>query len=83
MNEPDHSPSRTWLWTTIILAVPVLYVLSIGPAFYYVEKNGTPRPTPAWLENFYEPVVWMHDQTPLKKPLELYVDWWVHLAHKT
>ncbi|MFG0333962.1 MAG: hypothetical protein ACF8TS_11420 [Maioricimonas sp. JB049] len=59
-----------------LLALPViavLYVLSIGPVVCVAEKAGIdPKP----LRMFYAPVVWLHDQTPLREPLETWGKLW-------
>jgi hypothetical protein len=84
MNEADHASSRTWLWTTVILAMlPVLYLLSIGPFVYLDEKHALPAPAQHWMIAFYVPLGWLYDHTPLKEPLDLYVEWWERLAHRT
>ena len=57
-------------WVTIVVIVPVLYVLSIGPV-----GSVTKTPTP-FLAQLYYPVKWLHDHTPLKKPLEAYARFW-------
>jgi hypothetical protein len=62
-----------WVWLAL-LTVPVLYVLSIGPAAMFVEKTGVGVEAVAVV---YAPVVWLYQNTPLKKPLEAYMDLWV------
>ena len=72
--EEVHRPDRsggTLVW--FFLAAPLLYVLSIGPVFKF---GGKPPLSLEFVEAFYAPVIWLHDHTPLKKPLEWYVDWW-------
>jgi hypothetical protein len=49
---------------------PLLYVLSIGPVAFAVEKLNWDK---AATKKFYAPVIWLHDHTPLKRPLELYL----------
>ena len=71
--EEVPSPGRsggTLAW--VILAAPLLYILSIGPALMFL---GT------WwsldvFEVIYAPVIWLHDHTPLEKPLEWYLQLW-------
>ncbi len=67
-------------WTLSIVAVPVLYILSIGPLWYLVERGTIPEPIPKGLEVFYKPLAWIHDNTPLRRPLDAYVDWWINAA---
>jgi hypothetical protein len=56
------------------VATPLLYVLSIGPVLAFGDKTLLRLEV---VEVIYAPVIWLHDHTPLKKPLEWYVDWWV------
>lgn len=75
----DGKRSRGGTWvlvtTTIVLLLPLLYVLSIGP----VARCAAARPDDdhAALERFYAPVVWLHDHTFLEQPLEWYVNLWL------
>lgn len=52
------------------VVVPLLYVLSIGPVALAVEKLGWDKEP---VKTFYTPVIWLHDHTPLRRPLELYI----------
>ena len=55
------------------LALPLLYVLSVGPA----AKLSMMYPnTMGGLRMFYIPLIWLHDHTPLRAPLEWYVELW-------
>ena len=57
----------------------LLYVLSIGPALYvYVVMPSSLSPKA--FTSFYAPVIWLHDNTALEKPLEAYVDVWRKLG---
>ena len=53
-----------------MLIMCFMYVLSIGPAALIA---GGPSPT---LRTFYAPVIWLHDHTLLKKPIEVYMELW-------
>jgi hypothetical protein len=77
MNEAEEQIHRssssggTLAW--FLLAAPLLYILSIGPvAAIWVKTQSRVAP----LETFYAPVIWLHDHTPLKEPLEWYVELW-------
>jgi hypothetical protein len=60
-----------WRWCAVL---PLLYVLSIGPAARLMK--GSPARFTMQLRAFYYPVIWLHDHTVLKKPLEVYVALW-------
>ena len=60
------------MWVVPLLLVPCLYVLSIGPVVAVAGKNQAKVAT----IHVYGPVIWLHNKTPLKKPLELYAKMW-------
>ena len=64
----------TVLWTLTVLSWAFFYVVSIGPVVAIAHKTemGDPRA----LKTFYTPVVWLHDYTPLAKPIEAYSNGW-------
>jgi len=71
----NNAAGRSWPWLGILLiALPLLYVLSIGPVAAITIR--TSRSDREFVEQFYAPVIWLHDHTPLKKPLEYYVMFW-------
>lgn len=63
-----------------LLMLPVIYVLSIGPVIFAVEKLHAKASMQKPVMTFYTPIVWLHDHTALKQPIERYVDWWGKLA---
>jgi hypothetical protein len=73
----EHDEHRERLRVGILLPMfflaPVLYVLSIGPVVALVEKTGVGEDA---AKVFYLPVVWLHDHTPLEKPLEKWGELW-------
>jgi hypothetical protein len=71
--------SRLWFWLLVFLALPLGYVLSIGPVVYFQGKGWLPTPYPPPLARFYEPVEWLYDNTSMKGPLDFYLHWWSEL----
>jgi hypothetical protein len=62
------------MWVGLmVLFVPCLYVLSMGPVVAVAGKNQDNVPT---IRAVYGPVIWLHEHTPLKKPLETYAKMW-------
>ncbi len=57
----------------MLFLAPVLYVLSIGPVVALVQQTGQSHDA---VEAIYAPVIWLHDHTPLKEPLERYGKLW-------
>ena len=69
-SETDDDESRGSAWVVWLVALPIVYILSIGPVAF-ITKN-SPKATDA-LRKVYAPVIWLHENTVLRKPLELYV----------
>lgn len=55
----------------VAIALPLLYLLSIGPAEVICMKH--PNCCPVF-HAFYLPVNWLHGQTVLRAPMEWYVE---------
>jgi len=62
------------------LLLPVIYMLSIGPVIFAVEKLHAKSSMQKPVMTFYAPMSWLHDHTALKQPIERYVHWWGKLA---
>jgi hypothetical protein len=60
----------------VIVALPILYVLSVGPVAKGIELATGNKSPPQWARDFYAPLRWLHDNTPLATPLEWYVSLW-------
>lgn len=80
MDQEPKKKSENWGCAVVIVFlvfIPMLYVLSIGPAVMIVDQypkiisNKT-------AETFYFPVIWLHRHTFLSEPLDAYVKFWVH-----
>ena len=71
-SEPTGRAGFSWLVWVIVLA-PVLYVLSIGPAAAVVSRTGTGHDA---VSVVYYPLGWLHDNTPLRDPLDWYLELW-------
>ena len=70
------SDSSGWTWAGRIKQVgslAVLYILSIGPVVAITKSNPG---TVATVQAIYYPVRWLHEHTPLKRPLEVYAGFW-------
>lgn len=72
---------RFSVWRTAVWLCPLLflclYVLSIGPvlrAVHHSRGSGWVKAFVPTLEVIYTPVKWLHDRTPLRKPIESYLD---------
>ena len=75
-SESKRSRSGAAVALAMVILLPILYVLSVGPAVMLVETTGTENELGPILEVFYFPVVWLHENTPLRGPLDAYVKLW-------
>lgn len=75
-DDPQHKSSATF-WTLLILGLPLAYVLSVGPVIRLTMDRAYPRGVPEWVLIMYKPLDWLHDHTPLEKPLEWYMGLWL------
>jgi hypothetical protein len=68
----------------IVLACCLMYILSIGPVAGIIVWAGVSPHSAAGtpLIVFYTPVNYLHDQTPLKEPLEQYTAWWERMGER-
>ncbi len=66
----------------MLVALPLLYTLSIGPFAFILNKYPSLAPMEKYAGAFYAPVLWLHDHTSLKQPIASYTQWWVRLARK-
>jgi hypothetical protein len=74
-----RSRSHAVAWVLSLLAVPVLYLLSVPPLYCGITTNWgrrLPNHPPAWVMHYKEPFQWLYDHTPLQRPLDDYVLWW-------
>lgn len=60
-------------WFVLLACLPLFYLLSIGPVGA-LTKNRPGALGPA--RKVYYPVIWLHDHTFLKTPLETYARLW-------
>lgn len=66
----------------LLIALPLVYALSVGPMAYLLDKFHAPMTWRVYVVAFYQPVIWLHDNTSLKKPIEDYINWWSDLARR-
>jgi hypothetical protein len=78
--------SHATAWTLVILAVPVLYLVTEPPITCFcgtttevTMKSGYTSfsvADPRWVHFFHLPYAWITANTPLKDVLDLYTTWW-------
>ncbi len=73
-NERSRKSNSAAIAAIVLLLLPLLYVLSLGPAVMIYVGSGVGGD---FLDVFYYPLEWLRDNTPLEKPLEWYVDLWI------
>jgi hypothetical protein len=70
-SDPKSGPTG---WIILVAAAPLLYILSIGPVGALTKNK--PTSTVNMVRKVYYPVIWLHDHTPLKGPIEAYANLW-------
>jgi len=73
---PWYRRKRTWA-AAVWLLLPVLYVLSMGPAAYVHSRTGW---FPYWLFRLYAPLWGTTEGTSAASLLDSYEAWWITLA---
>lgn len=75
--ESEKSPAGSFSTVAIalllVLMVLVLYVLSLGPAVMLTDNGYLDDDVARFV---YSPLIWLHEHTPLRKPLDFYVELW-------
>ena len=61
------------VWLTLAM-IPLAYIGMLGPAARWYDK--CPRPMQNALQVIYYPLQWLHENTPLRKPLDWYIELW-------
>lgn len=74
-NEESSKHGRT-TWLALVVLVPFVYVLSVGPVIKILSSTGHPAASERFIETFYYPLILLYDNTPLKRPLEKYLRLW-------
>jgi hypothetical protein len=67
------SRSSGIMWATAPFIFLLLYVLSVGPVGYGCKNYPSTYPV---LRSFYYPLILLHENTVLRKPLEAYLNLW-------
>jgi hypothetical protein len=71
--KPREARDRGGTWVALLgltVMLLILYVASVGPIVMLSEGTGIGRNV---VRVVYTPLVWLHDKTPLRGPLEWYV----------
>jgi hypothetical protein len=74
MPSEEREGGTRWLWLLIPLLLLLAYVLSVGPVELLWDRMGWEK---AWLRGVYAPLVWLHGNTQLRRPLERYEKLWI------
>jgi hypothetical protein len=79
-----NSASRASRVVAIAFAVCLIYGLSIGPAVWVITLMGLEDSEATYRVYyvFYAPVIYLVEYTPLKGPIDGYVDWWLEMSRR-
>jgi hypothetical protein len=64
---------------TVLVGLPLIYFLSVGPAVVIVVKAPKLRDQ---VRSIYAPMIWLHDQTRLKDTMDHYLGFWEQTARR-
>jgi hypothetical protein len=65
-----------------LLLLFAVYVLSYGPVHALYASHRIEGTFGSGLTTFYQPLHWLHQHTPLDKPMTSYADWWQGVLKK-
>lgn len=74
--------SQALIGIAVLLAVPILYVLSIGPVSYLQATKVYTISQGSRLDHFYGPLGMAMERGPLNEALLGYVDWWTRMGER-
>ena len=77
-SEPKSPGSKLGMFAAVVVGLPLLYLLSVGPADLIFEKTNGFGGTVSvnTFRGFYGPVIWLYENTFMKHPIEMYVLLW-------
>jgi hypothetical protein len=81
MSAERQGKSHAMAWVLCILAVPVLYLLSVPPLLHCSMRDGMGilgpvLGVPTWVQEYSGPYNWIEANTPLRTPLFKYRVYW-------
>jgi hypothetical protein len=75
MTDETQKSKSSWWAVVLVLLLPVLYVLSIGPVVRIVDRTGS-KTAKAAVADFYAPLGWLHKNTSANGLIDRYLDLW-------
>lgn len=76
MSAGPEGKSHAATWWVVLIAVPVLYVVTSAPVAALYDTGRLPYPPPWWFDEFYAPIAWAYTSPPFSDPLQAYLRWW-------
>jgi len=76
-----RSRGRFWLWTAplVLLALPVLYLASLGPVVWMYHHGWLNEPVANVAFVFYEPLALLADQF---EPFDGFLEWYINTCRE-
>jgi hypothetical protein len=80
-DDPEKNRSIRVLHHIVValIVLPLIYILSVGPAIFLVVKVPKLRQP---VHTVYAPMIWLHDHTFLKKTMDPYLAFWESAARR-
>jgi hypothetical protein len=85
MSGSPPKPSHATTWTTAVLALPVIYLLSVPPISLLTATDRDHvgyRPRP-WANEYSALYDWLLGTSLMREPLQSYHSWWFDLTSWT
>ena len=77
--EKHHLTRTLYHLTVVLVVVPLIYILSAGPAIVIVVKVPKLRDP---VRAIYAPMLWLHEHTSLKTMMDPYLAFWEKTARR-
>ena len=85
-DEPTRRSSKTAANAAILVALPLLYVLSVGPVFYLLDVTQWSWRHPRLMKSIvtmYSPLRPLFEHPFLGPPFQRYTQWWLELPNES
>ena len=80
-DEPNNKAGKVWLYSLgLIVALPLLYVLSVGPAAVLIFRGFAPKSVESGLETLYMPLKPFAQATNTEGLFQIYVEAWLKVT---
>lgn len=80
LEAPEAPPSRLRRWLEFMLCLLAFYLLALGPIAGMSRNDRLVENADKWAKMLYRPLLALEAGSPLRKPLDWYMDWWTDMV---